>query len=179
LAEKEWEDGKGIRQQPTVKQRITDRSRSAEFQSTRNAANVHQSAWPDDLNSPASSTRQPMSYTSLTGCTAGSQPAEKLTATKRMTQKRGRQKTVSIPQLYLTNKLHTTDNVRENRATAAVRQTNRRTDNGMHPDWQDGGLRKRSTIRHYIVRKLRPADNIDGEQITLQQQRDIVREIVR
>jgi hypothetical protein len=68
-----------------------------------------------------------MSHTSPTGRRAGHQPAEKqVNCYKTHDSETGPTNTVSIPQDYLTDKLHATDNVRENRA-AAVRQTDGRT----------------------------------------------------
>jgi hypothetical protein len=68
--------------------------------------------------------------------TPTSQRRNKFTATKHNSET-GPSNTVSIPQDCLTDKLHATDNVRENRA-AAVRQTDGRTDghSSMHQDWK-------------------------------------------
>jgi hypothetical protein len=68
-----------------------------------------------------------------------------------MTRQQGRQNSQHTTGLHDRQKLHATDNVRENRAAAV--EADRHTDghSGMHPDWKNGGLCKSSTVRYYIV----------------------------
>jgi DNA gyrase/topoisomerase IV subunit B len=76
-----------------------------------------------------------------------------------MTQQQGRQNSQHTTGLHDRQKLHATDNVRENRAAAV--ETDRRTDTTVCTQtgkMADCAEKKSSTVRYYIVRKLRLAD---------------------